>query len=83
MRGFIWRGYPSKATLKDENFKIKLSSEAFKRGDILQVKLQKRSVYNEGLSTYIVDETRYEIIEVLNHTSKNDTNDNYELGLNE
>ncbi|QGY42176.1 hypothetical protein GM418_00450 [Maribellus comscasis] len=81
--GFIWRGYPIKASLKDENFIKKLSSEAFKRGDILMVKLQKRSVYNEDLNTYIIDENRYEIVEVLNHISKNSNDENYKLSLKE
>lgn len=81
--GFIWRGYPIKASLKDENFIKKLSSEAFKRGDILTVRLQKRSVYSEDLNTYIIDENRYEIVEVLNHISKNSNDENYKLSLKE
>lgn len=79
--GFVWRGYPIKASIKDMEFLDKLNTEAFKRGDILNVRLQKRSVYNEDLKTYIIDEKSYEIIEVIEHKSRNN-NDNMELTLN-
>jgi hypothetical protein len=69
---FIWNGYQIKASVKDQKFKEKMSSEPFKRGDLLKVKLQKRSVYNEDLNTYIVDHKSYEIIEVMNHSSKSE-----------
>jgi hypothetical protein len=80
--GFIWRGYPIRATIKDERFIDKLNTEAFKRGDILKVRLQKRSVFNDDLNTYIVDEKSYVIIEVIKHVSR-PNNDNYVLGLTE
>ena len=67
---FIWNGYQIKASVKDQKFIDKMNSEPFKRGDLLKVKLQKRSVYNEDLNTYIVDANSYEIVEVINHSSK-------------
>lgn len=79
---FIWRGYQIKASIKDEEFLKKLNTEAFKRGDILRVELQKRSVYNEDLGTYIIDENSYEIIKVIKHNS-NDERDNLKLSFNE
>ncbi len=80
--GFIWNGYPIMASLKDEKLKDRLNFEAFKRGDILKVRLQKRSVFNKDLNTYIVDEKSYQILEVINHISRT-KNENYTLGLNE
>lgn len=77
--GFIWKGYPIRAYLRDERFLERLSSEAFKRGDILKVKLQKMSNFSKELNTYIVDEKSYEILEVLQHTSKSDEMDS--IGL--
>lgn len=38
---------------------------------------------SEDLNTYIVDENKYEILEVLNHISKNSNDDNYKLNLRE
>lgn len=78
--GFIWRGYPIKASIKDEEFLSKLNSEAFKRGDILSVRLQKRSIFNEDLKTYIVDDRSYEIVEVLDHKSRN-SDDHIEFAM--
>lgn len=76
---FIWNGYPIKASVKDSNFIGRMNSEAFKRGDLLKVKLQKRSVYSEDLNTYIVDEKSYEIVEVIKHSS---TQENKMTSLN-
>lgn len=66
---FIWNGYQIKASVKDQEFLDGMNSEPFKKGDLLKVKLQKRSIFNEDLNTYIVDEKSYEIIEVINHSS--------------
>jgi len=79
---FIWKGYPIKASIKDDIFLQKLSTESFKRGDILKVKLKRKSTFNSDLNTYIVDEKSYEIVEVLNHKSRTDNNnDNYKMTL--
>jgi len=77
---FIWNGYPITASIKDDIFLKKMNNEAFKRGDVLQVRLKKKSIFNEELNTYIVDEKSYEILEVLNHISRNN-NESYTLGL--
>lgn len=78
--GFIWKGYSIKASVKDKSFLNKLNSEPFKRGDILEVKLQKRRVLNKDLNTYVVDERSYVILEVLNHKSKSEEI-NYKLAF--
>jgi len=72
--GFIWNGYPIKASIKDENFLSRLNNEAFKRGDTLKVLLRKKSIFNSELNTYVVDERSYQIIEVLSHKSNNSEN---------
>lgn len=70
--GFIWNGSPIKANIKDEKFLERLNNESFKRGDRLKVRLKKKTVFNNELDTYVVDERGYEILEVLDHASKND-----------
>jgi len=79
---FVWKGYPIKATMKDEKFLNRLNNEAFKRGDILEVILQQKQTFDDDLNTMIVDQSSYVILEVKNHISKN-INENYTLGLND
>lgn len=81
---FIWKGYPIKASIKDDLFLNKLSNESFKRGDILKVRLKRRLTFNTDLNTFIVDEKSYEIVEVINHKSRTDNNnDDSQLLLSE
>lgn len=81
---FIWKGYPIKASIKDDSFLSKLSNESFKRGDILKVRLKRRLTFNADLNTFIVDEKSYEIVEVINHKSRTDNNnDDSQLLLSE
>lgn len=76
---FIWRGYPIKASMKDEKFLQRLNDESFKRGDVLDVVLAHKQKFDKDLNTTVVDQTSYVIVEVKKHTSRN--NDNYKLDL--
>lgn len=69
--GFIWNGYPIKASIKDDAFLSRLNIESFKRGDTLKVFLRRKSVFDSNLNTYVVDEKSYQILEVLSHRSNN------------
>lgn len=69
--GFIFRGYPIKASIKDKAFLEKLNNESFRKGDVLKVVLFRKRNFDEDLNTFIVDQNSYEIVDVLDHqTSK-------------
>ncbi len=69
--GFVFRGYPIKASIKDSEFLEKLSSESFCKGDVLKVRLSRKRNYDNELQTFIVDQNSYVIEKVLEHNSKN------------
>jgi len=70
--GFIFRGYPIKASIRDTEFFEKLNNEAFRKGDALKVILSRKRNFAEDLQTYIVDQSSYTIDKVIKHTSKTD-----------
>ncbi|MEQ9286849.1 MAG: hypothetical protein RIG77_08080 [Cyclobacteriaceae bacterium] len=78
---FIFRGYPIKAIIKDEEFLSKLSNEPFTKGDTLKVLLSRKRTFDEELQTYLIDQTSYVIEKVLEHKSKLDEQNN-QLGFN-
>lgn len=70
--GFIFRGYPIKASIKDTDFFDRLNNEAFRKGDVLRVVLSRKRNFDEDLQTFIVDQNSYTIDKVVKHTSKTD-----------
>jgi hypothetical protein len=68
--GFIFRGYPIKALIKDYVFLDKLSVEPFVKGDSLKVILSRKKVFDETLGTFIVNQGSYTIENVISHKSK-------------
>jgi hypothetical protein len=70
--GFVFRGYPIKASIKDPDFFGRLNNEAFRKGDVLRVTLSRKRNYDQDLQTYIVDQSSYVIDKVIEHKSKND-----------
>lgn len=77
--GFVYRGYPIKAVIKDEKFFKKLNDEAFKKGDCLKVILVTKRNFDKDLQTYIVDQNSYVIEKVIDHESKIDTQNKLNL----
>ena len=71
---FIYRGYPIKAIIKDQNFISNLNNEAFRKGDSLKVRLSRKRVFDNDLQTFIVDQSSYTIEEVIEHKSKQKNN---------
>nr|WP_297914976.1 hypothetical protein [uncultured Allomuricauda sp.] len=71
---FIFRGYPIKAVIKDQNFIANLKNEAFRKGDSLKVMLSRKREFDDELQTYIVDQNSYVIEQVIEHKSKQDSN---------
>jgi hypothetical protein len=71
--GFVFRGYPIKASIKDTDFQEKLGSESFCKGDVLKVRLSRKRNYDKELQTFIVDQNSYVIEKVLDHISKRNT----------
>lgn len=69
---FIFRGYPIKASIKDDDFFERLKTEAFRKGDALKVILSRKRNFDEDLQTYIVDQNSYVIDKVTEHISKTD-----------
>ncbi|WP_308994009.1 hypothetical protein QLS71_002515 [Mariniflexile litorale] len=69
---FIFRGYPIKASIKDDEFFERLKNEAFRKGDALKVVLSRKRNFDEDLQTYIVDQSSYVIEKVTEHISKTD-----------
>lgn len=69
---FIFRGYPIKASIKDDEFFERLKNEAFRKGDALKVVLSRKRNFDEDLQTYIVDQSSYVIDKVTEHISKTD-----------
>ncbi|UGU15965.1 hypothetical protein LS482_20085 [Sinomicrobium kalidii] len=69
---FIFRGYPIKASIKDDDFFERLKNEAFRKGDALKVILSKKRNFDKDLQTYIVDQNSYVIEKVTEHISKSD-----------
>lgn len=69
---FIFKGYLIKASIKDSDFFERLNNEAFRKGDALKVILSRKRNYDDGLQTYIVDQSSYVIDKVLDHKSKTD-----------
>ncbi|MEF3080588.1 hypothetical protein [Winogradskyella poriferorum] len=69
---FIFRGYPIKASIKDDEFFERLKNEAFRKGDALKVILSRKRNFDEDLQTYIVDQSSYVIDKVTEHISKTD-----------
>jgi hypothetical protein len=67
---FIYRGYPIKAVIRDQNLK----NEAFRKGDSLKVRLSRKRVFDDELQTFIIDINSYAIEEVIEHKSKQDSN---------
>ena len=68
--GFIYRGYPIRAMVRDSIFISKLGSESFRKGDTMRVLLSRRKVYDSELDTFIVDTKSYVIEEVLEHKAR-------------
>lgn len=77
--GFIFRGYPIKASIKDVEFLEKLNNEAFRKGDSLKVLLSRKRNYDEDLQTFIIDTSSYKIEKVIKHTSKDDNQKRLDL----
>ena len=76
---FIFRGYPIKASIKDEEFVERLKNESFRKGDSLQVILSRKRNFDESLQTYIVDQHSYVIEKVIEHTSRNNVQNKLDL----
>ena len=76
---FIFRGYPIKASIKDFDFFERLNNQAFTKGDVLKVVLSRTRHYDEGLQTYIVDQSSYIIDKVIEHKSKLDNQNKLNL----
>lgn len=72
--GFIFRGYPIKASMKAPGIQQMLNNESFRRGDVLKVKLERKQSFDSDLGTFIVDQNSYEIVEIIDHTSKSNDN---------
>lgn len=68
--GFIFRGYPIKASMKAPGIQQMLNNESFRRGDVLKVKLERKQSFDTDLGTFIVDQNSYEIVEILDHMSR-------------
>lgn len=68
--GFIYRGYPIKASIKAPQTQQMLNNESFRRGDILKVRLSRKQIFDPELDTFIVDQNSYEIIEIIEHKSR-------------
>lgn len=77
--GFVFRGYPIKASIKDSDFLNKLGSESFCKGDVLKVKLSRKRNYDKELQTFIVDQNSYVIEKVIEHISKTNSQSKIEL----
>lgn len=73
---FIFRGYPIKAIISDEEFKKKLNNEAFRKGDSLEVILSRKQYFDEDLQTFIVDQNSYSVVKVIRHISRFDSTQN-------
>lgn len=76
---FVYRGYPIKAEIKDEEFFAKLNNEAFRKGDSLKVRLATTRHFDNDLQTYIVDQSSYVIEKVVEHKSKIDNQGKFDL----
>lgn len=68
--GFIYRGYPIKAIVRDSVFMESLGAEAFRKGDTMKALLSTRKIYDADLDTYIVDTKSYAIEKVVEHRAK-------------
>lgn len=76
---FVFRGYPIKASIKDEEFFARLNNEAFRKGDALKVILSRKRNYDEDLQTHIIDQSSYKIEKVIEHKSKTDNQNRLNL----
>lgn len=70
--GFVFRGYPIKAAIKAPEIQHMLNNESFRKGDVLKVILARKQSYDIELGTYIVDQNSYEIVQIIEHKSRND-----------
>ena len=79
--GFIFRGYPIKASIKDLEFIERLKSESFSKGDSLKVILSRERNYDEDLQTYIINQSSYKVQKVIEHNSKKENRNQKKLNL--